>query len=481
MKVTKAVLILLSLSAVNFFSCNNTVQNNSTNKITGYWYAELNNGDGKQEFVFVFKTIGNEISGKAHSYFNRIKYPPLKLFEIKYRPPKLTFIAKTSQRTKFEGTVDTVKNSINGVLYYENGTSRNIYLKKYDKNKITKMLPGISTKTLNYSYQEPEDDKDGITVGNSDDVGLPENIIAEMMNSIYNGDYGSLNSILIYKNNKLVVEEYLNEFSQNDLYPIQSCTKSIASLLIGIAHDKGMIGNLNKPVTEYLGDYRSKASKDWGKISILNILTMSSGLDWSDGYDEEINSKSSNIIADVLKRKIKTEPGLKFNYISPDVSVLAPIIKNATLMQADKFAEEFLFKPLGITNYKWDELKQNGYPLMSGTLALKPRDMLKIGILVLNKGKWHDKQIISEAWINEIEKIQIKTGEPFDYSYLWWIGKTRTFPAHNVVLADGLGSQFIVVVPDFKLVVVTTGSNFKFKEHLKALKMIDKFIIQNCR
>jgi hypothetical protein len=469
--------LILILSVL---SCKKVAKNYSIEKAVGYWGAEIVNGDDKQEFVFIFEIKDDELIGNAHSYFNGIKYPPLQLSEIKFLPPKLSFIAQTSQSTRFEGTVDTIKGKIEGALHYENGSEQILLLHKLSTKNVSEKYRAIKIKKLHYQYLQPIKEHDGIATAIPSEVGLHDEIFTEMMNAVYKGEYGLLNSILVFKDNKLVLEEYLNGFGKNDLYPIQSCTKSVAALLIGIAIDQGKISDLNKPIIEHLGDYKDKESKDWEKISLSNILTMSSGLDWTDGYDSEINTKSENIIADVLKRKVKTQPGAKFEYISPNVSVLAVLLKNTTSMHADKFAEEFLFKPIGITAYRWDVLNQNGYPLMSGTLALRSRDMLKIGTLVLNDGKWMDKQIISTKWINEIKSIQIKTGEPFDYSYLWWVGKTKTSPAQNAILANGLGSQFIVIVPSINLVVITTGSNFQFENHLKPLQMIDKFIVQKC-
>ena len=143
-----------------------------------------------------------------------------------------------------------------------------------------------------------------------------------------------------------------------------------------------------------------------------------------------------------------------------------------------KFAEENLFKPLGIKNYQWRNFKKNNYPLMDGSLCLRPRDMAKIGLMILNNGRWNGSQIVSSKWMEESTSSKIKVDDTMEYGYLWWIGKSHVKPGLHAVFANGLGGQHIIIVRDLSLVVVTTGGNFD-KPGGFLLRMIDEYIIKS--
>ena len=132
-------------------------------------------------------------------------------------------------------------------------------------------------------------------------------------------------------------------------------------------------------------------------------------------------------------------------------------------MYADEFAKKYLFEPLGITNYNWEINKQNGYPSMAGALELQPRDMGKLGLLILNSGTFSGNQVVSEEWIAESTSVKTNTHIPGDdYSYQWWNlhlksdGKT-----YECIWANGWGSQIIYIFPELKVVIVTTGHNYE--------------------
>ena len=446
--------------------------------IFGFWGAELKDQSGTQTFIFeISKDSSGIYSGYVHSYSNQTKLTKLKLGFVRISGANISILANPEQGIVYDGILESSHQLIKGKLVYKNNTTLPIDLHKYNVEKLKKDFPGLLNEGNIFSYKKPINLNDGFSVAAPSEEGFDPKVINEMMQKVYSGEYGELHSVLVIKNEKIILEDYLGGYSANDLHAIQSCTKSIASLLIGIAHDKGYIKSIDEKIFDFFPQYNNLKTNDWNKVTLRDILTMSAGLNWDDKFDSKIHSQSDNIIKSVLLRKIKNKPGTVFAYKNPDVDLIAGVIKNATGMYADEFADKYLFKPLGITNYDWNHNKQNGNPLMDGSLALRPRDMAKIGMLILNKGKWNGKQIISEEWIEESTSKYFQVDPVFDYGYLWWLGKSQTVPGTKVILANGLGSQFIFIVSALNLVAVTTGNNMEMKNHFKPLKMFDQYLI----
>jgi CubicO group peptidase (beta-lactamase class C family) len=167
-----------------------------------------------------------------------------------------------------------------------------------------------------------------------------------------------------------------------------------------------------------------------------------------------------------------------FDYVSPNATLLAGVIQHATGLQADEYADRYLFGPLGIEEYDWDEGRQRGHPRTDGTLKLRPRDMARIGALVLGRGEWKGRRIVSEAWIEESTAAHTTDAGHEGYGYAWWSARRevggRTVRA---VFARGAGDQLIVVFPDLDLIVVTTGRNTSDENHGAAATMIEQHIL----
>jgi len=178
--------------------------------------------------------------------------------------------------------------------------------------------------------------------------------------------------------------------------------------------------------------------------------------------DNELFQKD-NRIDYALKRKLANPVGQKFVYDGGNTEILGAIIKAKTGMYADEFAEKYLFKPLNIKKFHWEILKQSGFPSMAGSLQLRPRDMAKIGLMVLNNGKFDNKQVVSQNWIKESTTEKTKTHIVGDnYGYQWWdINLSSKGIDYKTIWANGLGSQFIYIIPEINVVIVTTGFNYE--------------------
>ncbi len=180
----------------------------------------------------------------------------------------------------------------------------------------------------------------------------------------------------------------------------------------------------------------------------------------------------------MLAREPAHEPGTVWSYANPDVNLLAGVLHQATGQHADEFAAEHLFAPLGITNFDWSTWgKQEGYPNVAGSLLLRPRDMAKIGALVLTEGRWHGRQVVSADWIRVATRAHVENAaNDDDYGYLWWLMEPpRSAPEVGpVIAARGAASQFILTAPAERLMVVTTGGNDAPEKAFLALRVLER-------
>ncbi|MBU0476302.1 MAG: beta-lactamase family protein [Bacteroidetes bacterium] len=269
----------------------------------------------------------------------------------------------------------------------------------------------------------------------------------------------NLKSFVIYHNGKIIKEAFFNEGGSDVPHDVRSVTKSVISLLVGIAIDKGFIQSAEQPIGDYLRPIYSDISIEKANIKISHLLTMSSGIEWYElggiGYNDWITS--SNQVQFVLDKPLSAQPGQIFNYNSGALHLLSVIISQASEMSTMDFARKYLFAPLDIGKRNWSTDKQ-GYNNGSAGLQITPYDMVKIGQLILNGGEYNGKKIVSPEWIKQIRtsKISTNTSMPFanGYSYCWWRGQNSK---GNYSFANGYGGQFIVVVPNLELIVVATN------------------------
>ena len=294
-----------------------------------------------------------------------------------------------------------------------------------DKNYDRFINQFLSNHTKDYSYSIPEDIKDGLYCAPLNDAKIETYQITDFIKKIKSGNYGDIHSILIYREGKLILEEYfaldgkisgsfVNETFRKKVHQLSSVTKVILSMASGIAIDKGYISDVNEPIINYLSHYTNSFTDSKKQIQIKHLLTMASGWDWKQfgvEWDDPRNNaaemyKCNNVVKNVVERPLIAEPGKKFNYTNGEPTVLGVVLKNACGVEVDKYTELNLFKPLGISEYEWTRYP-DGSLETDGGLKLRSRDLLKIGILMLNNGNWNGKQIISEDWIYESTKSSI--------------------------------------------------------------------------
>jgi len=262
-------------------------------------------------------------------------------------------------------------------------------------------------------------------------------------------------------------------YQGSDLHTLQSVTKGVVSIVIGIAIHRGELPDPGVAALDFFGDYEIKnLDERKRRVTLEDLLTMRSGLEWDEwtyAVGDQRNSvtqleTSDDWIQFVLDRPMAREPGEAFVYSSGAAQLLSAIVKKATGLHVDEYAEEHLFGPLGITEYYWKRTPK-GWPDTEGGLYLKAEDLAKIGYLLLREGVWEGEQIVSKEWVDEMTSPKIEDVFPDDpdqdwgYGYLWWTMDGPSTGGPRVYAALGYGGQYLFVVPELDLVAVFNGWN----------------------
>ena len=277
---------------------------------------------------------------------------------------------------------------------------------------------------------------------------------------------------LVVKDGYIVAEAYFGSFLKDDRHVSNSMAKSFTSSLIGIAIDKGLIPGVDAKLCGYYEDWNCGDKDDLrSKITIRHALTLTSGLKWYEDWskfdyntnDALIMGASGYFVKYMSARVGQYEPGTRFNYSTGDPMLLSKVIKEATGISAYDFAGKNLFEPLNIANVNWDR-DRDGYTATAWGLYTTVREFAKFGYLYLNKGKWEDKQIVSEEWVDVSTRTDPSVQMWQAYAYLWHInfpmrtGTAATRIPADGFMAEGVQGQMIIIIPSKDLVVVKVAA-----------------------
>lgn len=267
-------------------------------------------------------------------------------------------------------------------------------------------------------------------------------------------DISSIRSVLIQQNGELKLEEYFRNALADYPYNIKSASKSIISILVGIAVDRGNI-SLEETLGDYFPDYfEEHPDPQKENIRIRHLLSMQAGLETTSFYNYGRWAISDNWVEFQLNQPLEEEPGGKMVYSTGVSHLLSVILTKATGMSTKAFADQYLFDPLNIRVGGWDQDPQ-GYYMGGNNLALTPQALLKIGQMMLNGGIWEDRQIVSKQWVEESFQSYTRSNfNPYNYGYMWW---NREVGDHKVHFAWGFGGQYIFIVQDLHAVAVITS------------------------
>ncbi len=320
-----------------------------------------------------------------------------------------------------------------------------------------------------YAYRSPAPSVDGWPVSSLAAESIDEGPIAELVEDILGERHGRPEAILIARNGRLVLEEYFYGYSRTRMHSVQSVTKSVTSLLLGIAKDRGQIGDLDQPVHTFFPEHAGRRWIDEAyPITLAHLLTMSAGVEWKGSSDPDRGeagwerlSHDDDWIGYVLDLDPVDEPGRSASYNSGLSVVLGGIIRNVTGLYVDELAEETLFADLGVTKYRWMKAA-DGTRETGGGLTLTAYDLAKMGQVVLDGGVWKGRRVLSDAWITESvgSPLPVADGSAMrrhttGYAYHWWRKSYQVRGAAvPAIVAAGYGGQYLGIFPTLDAVVV---------------------------
>jgi CubicO group peptidase (beta-lactamase class C family) len=324
-------------------------------------------------------------------------------------------------------------------------------------------------------------------------AGFDASALCAVLEAVATGEH-NVHAVLVERHGRLVAELYRVgpdrpidvlygignpfasdvRFAADVLHDVRSVSKSVVGLLVGIAVHDGRIASLSAPALGAFPELANLRTSERDAITLEHLLTMSSGLRWAEWDAGPISSDETRLLwkADpvrfVFERPLVAAPGTLFNYNGGGTTTLAELLTRASGKPLVELAREQLFEPLGITDWTW-ATDFRGRPLAHAGLRMRPRDMLKLGRLVLDRGRWRERRVVPEAWVVESLRPHVSTGielaaiapDAAGYGYQWWTGR---FPWRGRELAwsaaFGNGGQRIFAVPDLDVSVVTTAGDY---------------------
>jgi CubicO group peptidase (beta-lactamase class C family) len=306
----------------------------------------------------------------------------------------------------------------------------------------------------------PQDIHDGWAMTSPDKQGLNAALLCTMEEGISGGKLANVDDIVVIRHGVLVYERYFDyphqlNYDAATRHNGYSMTKSVVSLLVGIAMDRGLIKELDAPLVSYLSDDKGLRESEKDRITLRHLLTMSAGL----GFGRE--------------------PGVSFAYNNRETELIGAILKKVTGKGVDVLAQENIFAPLGIEDVAWYKNPASGLPTSASGLSLRPRDWAKIGQLVLNRGVWEGRQIVPASWVDQSTVEHIKTDKPaLTYGYQWWVGHSPDKDgAVQWAAALGFNSQKTIIIPALDMVVVFNASRESKNMVAPELNLLDRYIV----
>jgi len=304
--------------------------------------------------------------------------------------------------------------------------------------------------------------------------------LCDVLTGVVRGNV-NFHGVVVERHGRIVAEAYrrgkdesiytlfasTTNFDATTRHDVRSVSKSIVSLLWGIADSQGKMPPLNSRVVDLLPELKNLRSAGRETITIESLFTMSSGLDWKEGGNYGLFSNDetglywhSSQARYVFKRYMAALSGAHFNYNSGGTAVLAQILAERVGMSLPDYARKYLFEPLGITDWEWKK-DVRGRPLAFAGVRMRPRDVARIGRMVLAQGEFDGKQIVPAAWLKESLRAHVDADFGLRYGYFWWTGEVEALGTKHAWSAGfGNGGQRLFLVPDLDTVIVVTAGDY---------------------
>lgn len=264
--------------------------------------------------------------------------------------------------------------------------------------------------------------------------------------------FPDVGSVVVLQRGELLFEHYQAGTDADSLHAVQSVTKSVLALLVGIALDRGALTSLDQPIATLLPAAVPQEPAAYPPITIRHLLTMTAGFE----VPREFRRADADDPQFLLRRARTAAPGTVFRYDNLASNLLAIALEAATGLPVEAFARQHLFEPLGIAGFDW-ETGRHGHALGFSGLSLRTLDMARLGQLVLQQGAWQGRQLVSKDFVAAAVQAHSAGGDPVRqaYGYLWWVVPTGN--PRPTFFASGYGGQLIWVYPPLDLVVATTS------------------------
>jgi CubicO group peptidase (beta-lactamase class C family) len=298
--------------------------------------------------------------------------------------------------------------------------------------------------------------------------------------AVREGRLPNLHGVVVARHGKLVLERYLEgvderwgrplgtvAFGPAVLHDLRSISKSIVGLLYGVAFADGLVPAIDQPLVDHFPYPDLAADPERRRITISHALSMTLGIAWDETlpYSDPRNSEIAMEMAQdrhrfVLERPIVSAPGRQWCYCGGATALLAHLIAEGTGTALDAYARDKLFAPLGITETDWVP-GSNGAPAAASGLRMRPRDLARVGQLVLERGAWGDRQLVPAGWLEAAFEPRIGCEEDLAYGYQWWLWpRVRRADGRHWMAAFGNGGQRLTIMPHLNLAMVVTAGNY---------------------
>jgi CubicO group peptidase (beta-lactamase class C family) len=332
---------------------------------------------------------------------------------------------------------------------------------------------------------------DGWTLGTLQDAGFNIEKMQLLDQELESGVYPKAHMVVIEYDGKLVYEKYLAgddenwdefighvQFDQNKLHDLRSISKSVTSLLLGIAFGDNFEMAVSRPIIEYFPEFADQMSPGAEKVTLEQILTMSAGFEWNqmdisgNNNDAVRMNRADDPVQFLFGKPLINEPGKYWYYNGGTTMVLAALVAKLSGQNFLEFAQEKLFDPLTINpaNIEWRGLRnwQLQLPGAGSGLRMRARDLAKIGSLMLHDGQWQGKQVVPSKWIQASSQRHMEQTNPkwssggiYGYGYQWWHGEfKKDWGEYTAITGVGYGGQRLFIVPEKKLVVTVFAGNY---------------------
>lgn len=343
------------------------------------------------------------------------------------------------------------------------------------------LLPAARTRAEDARCAAPADLADGWRVGAADAVGLDPVRLCSMAGFLDGVRGANVHSVLVVRRGRLVFEHYRPGADEHWLrklpdvahgpavaHDMRSVSKSVISLLVGVALDRGLIRGLDEPVFSRFPEYADLRTPEKDRITLRHLLTMSAGLEWNEylPYSNPANSeivmyRSPDRWRFALSPRIFAPAGAEWNYSGGCTELLGAVVRKAAGVPLEAFAQEALFTPLDVPDVDWNRYP-DGIPAAASGLRLRSRDLAKVGQLVLARGAWNGRRVVPADWIDEATAPRIGPADRiYFYGYHWWLGRSliggREIPW---IAAMGEGGQRLFIVPSLDLVCAMTAGHY---------------------